>query len=474
LNFWFLLFLGLLCIRLSWQAVDSSPMLFLGDSESYLQTALSGYIPPDRSFSYGFIIRAIAFTTGSIQSLILVQMLASIGACLLIAIVLVRFLNVSKHIAFAMAAIWAAIEPLGLMYERYIMTEAFAQLALAVFVLFSVRYIRKPSLRDLFLAHLAATVLVSFRTAFVPVSLCAALMLPVLGSFSNTSAFQDREWWRKLLTALAVSLVSVLLFHQSYKVVNGQLAGAPPAYQYSDGFFLLAAWVPIVEAHDFDDQALGGRVLTGSTCPRHDLYAREAQRWLPSCTIGVLQDLVPNERRANQIARRAALSALYRDPSAVLVLAARTWLGYFDRTVLHTALRYDRGERQFQPSTIMLLEERLRVEDAKRLPSLSTPTNRLYLGSSTWISVLALCPLWFAGSLVACRKKERSQILSMIFLTLLVGLYLFAVTAPAAAVVPRYFHPLALLVMVPFAVVANRLFRWGVALSARQALFRRE
>ena len=36
--------------------LDSNPQVFMGDSVSYLTTAMLKWIPPDRSFVYGFLV----------------------------------------------------------------------------------------------------------------------------------------------------------------------------------------------------------------------------------------------------------------------------------------------------------------------------------------------------------------------------------------------------------------------------------
>ena len=75
--------LGFFALLLAIQAVllwmDHHPMFFFGDSESYLATAIFGWLPTDRSFVYGYFIRLVAVTTQSLTSLVIVQVLLFIG-----------------------------------------------------------------------------------------------------------------------------------------------------------------------------------------------------------------------------------------------------------------------------------------------------------------------------------------------------------------------------------------------------------
>ena len=53
-------FLSILLLKLALLAIDPQVRFFFGDSASYLLSAESGWIPPDRSFTYPYLIRATA------------------------------------------------------------------------------------------------------------------------------------------------------------------------------------------------------------------------------------------------------------------------------------------------------------------------------------------------------------------------------------------------------------------------------
>ena len=67
------LLLVILAIKFVFYLLDPQPRFLLGDSASYLWTALTGWIPEDRSFTIGFILRVLAVWPHSFQPMILVQ-----------------------------------------------------------------------------------------------------------------------------------------------------------------------------------------------------------------------------------------------------------------------------------------------------------------------------------------------------------------------------------------------------------------
>ena len=108
-------FLGL--TKLTVFVLDSNPQVVLGDSMSYLTTAMLGWIPPDRSFVYGFLVYNVTTRSRSLSSLVAVQTCAGIATALVTALILVRFFRAPFLIAAAMA-VAVAIEPQQLQIGR--------------------------------------------------------------------------------------------------------------------------------------------------------------------------------------------------------------------------------------------------------------------------------------------------------------------------------------------------------------------
>ena len=58
---------GILAIKVLVLFADGHPGYFFGDSATYLATAAFRWIPPDRSFLYGLLIRKLAYRFHCLQ-----------------------------------------------------------------------------------------------------------------------------------------------------------------------------------------------------------------------------------------------------------------------------------------------------------------------------------------------------------------------------------------------------------------------
>jgi hypothetical protein len=387
--------------------------------------------------------------------LIAAQSASSIVVALLLAYLLAEAFAIPRCFAFAVAVAWAALEPLALLYERYVMTEAFALVAFAAYVGLSIRYIMAPRLRDAVLAQAAATFVIAFRTLFVPISLLFALGLPII-ALTGRRSHGAASARRKLTLALLVSIAATALFHQTYRVANGWLADYPAAYQYEDGFFLLATWSPVLIVQDFDDRSLGEAVLAESDWTRTHCYLREAQRWGTGCIVDQFQHRVGTDLRANTAARRVAFRALWRDPIGVARLALASWLDGIDPERVRAAMRWDRGVLPVSPALAELMRDRFGVAQAAELHRIETATNRWYFMAVPWVRLLALAPFISFLALAVCPVGVRR---SMAFVALLTTCIIGATAFGAPTMVPRYYHAVAWLTLIPLSVIATWLGR---------------
>ena len=141
--------------------------VFLGDSQVYLSTALKGFIPPDRSFIYGFIIKLIAVPTHSLTSLIAFQVLTSTLSVIILCYALIKLFSVTPRVAF-IVGILCAVEPLQLLYERYIMTESLSLFVFSVYMVLIFYYLRKPRLVVLIVVQITWYLTDKFPVEFPP------------------------------------------------------------------------------------------------------------------------------------------------------------------------------------------------------------------------------------------------------------------------------------------------------------------
>jgi hypothetical protein len=71
-NGWWLFCVLIFAIKLLLLWLDPTPKLYMGDSGSYIRTALSGGIPADRSYFYGYLVRWLAVWPHSLTPLLVI------------------------------------------------------------------------------------------------------------------------------------------------------------------------------------------------------------------------------------------------------------------------------------------------------------------------------------------------------------------------------------------------------------------
>src|SRR4051794_21091348 len=119
--------------KLALYIADPYPSFHFGDSGAYLATALLKWIPPDRSFTYGFLLRPLVLGSHSLTSVLKLQIVGSGVASVILGMLLLCYFRAKPGIAVTFAGI-CAIEPLQLMAERFVMTETVATFGFAVYL----------------------------------------------------------------------------------------------------------------------------------------------------------------------------------------------------------------------------------------------------------------------------------------------------------------------------------------------------
>src|ERR1043166_510727 len=122
-----------LTIKLAGFALDQTPLFFMGDSGTYILSAIHHFVPSDRSFTYGLLLRWLAVWPGNLEALILAQVLVSAATAWLLGFTLLYFFEVQPALAI-MASVAFCLDPLQILHERLVLTEAFT-----IFVNASVR-----------------------------------------------------------------------------------------------------------------------------------------------------------------------------------------------------------------------------------------------------------------------------------------------------------------------------------------------
>lgn len=427
--------------------LDPSPKFFFGDSYCYLETATTGWIPPDRSFTYGFFIRATTFIQNSLWPLMAAQVLMGLGCSLGLAYVSRRYLGLKATWA-GLTGLLCALEPIQLHYERAVMTECLSLFLFVAYITACLRYLEKGRLGFLGFLQFLGTCLISVRLSFLPQVLAFSILLPLIrwafaGGESrgrSPKPLGSRKWWSKGLAHVIVSLALTLALHTGYKWLFAKLSGHAPGYAASTGYVLLATWAPVLKAKDFPDEKLGARLLESLDYDLRDPRLRNDQLFSPGGLVHRLKELLPDEIKAEAAARIAAFNALRRDPMGVAGLGMRTFLDFFDVNYLGKMIAEDLAFHQEDEYSNFreVFKERLSMVFAESQPM--TWLRRYYLAAVPWYWALLLTPLVGLWAIFRAPLNRKGAL----FLLFLAGLLpLGSATFLAVQPVVRYLHPVA-------------------------------
>ncbi len=451
---------GILLLKMLLLCIDHAPMFFLGDSVAYLNTAKWGYIPPDRSFLYGWIIYCVALSVHSLTPLLIVQTLAGAVSAFLCAHILRRFFNAPPLLAAA-CGILCAVEPLQLLFERYVMTEAFALLAFSLFVFAALCYLSEGTLRRLLIVQLAAVFVVAMRVSFLPILEAATLLMPLLALRAPADPAPRRAFPRAWKLTAGHLLLSCLLFFAlqgAYKwsyarLIQPQLPGARPEYNYDEGFHLLAFVAPIVQPRDFPDQAHAAEVFQLAWDIR-DPRRRYLQRWNPGGLVRNIEALYPDPLEARRLAKTTAWNAVRRDPGGEFRLSLFGYTDYFDREHLRLGMIQDRGGDRELPDDLLDFLRTYFHLDAAGLPHLVTLTNTWYYAAWWWYLGLLLLPAPMLLMIAVVPLRQRPHALLLFVFTCA---QIVVIAACSIGPTVRFLHAVAWLGLITGGVFAARI-----------------
>src|ERR1044072_8731381 len=149
---WWLFCFLILTFKLLLLGIEPVPQLFMGDSGSYLWTALTGWMPPDRSFLYGYVIRWTSNWMGTLTPLLILQVLLAALTSIFVALICRVIFRLPSGLVYLFGVI-CSLDPLQLVWERYVMTETISLFFYAVALLFSFLYLRQKRLWQLALVE---------------------------------------------------------------------------------------------------------------------------------------------------------------------------------------------------------------------------------------------------------------------------------------------------------------------------------
>lgn len=335
---WVLFCVAIASLKLLLLGIDPNPKLYMGDSGSYIFTAVTGWIPDDRSYLYGFVIRWTAIASHSFTALLILQLLVSSLSAILFTAICRSIFGLPWRWAYLFGFV-CALDPLQLLYERYVMAEAISLCFYAGSLYFGLRYLRHRRLSDLAAVQVLSVVLIAFRMSFLMLVQIDTLLLPVLafaGILWNSVRGKQGDAagrWVPLRTCgghLLASVALMFVLHGGYKRLTGRLAEREPAYLHSTGLTLLSTLAPVLEPEDSPDPGLAELISHGDELELKTFSLRNSQRFSPDRLIDRLSKLQPEPMKADQIAKQTAVHALVRDPYGVAGLAWQTYAIYWD------------------------------------------------------------------------------------------------------------------------------------------------
>jgi len=465
-----LIFLSLvLLIKAGVFFLDHLPKFFLGDSATYIRTALTGWIPPDRSFVYGFLLGLIAVPARSLTPLLLLQVCLSALSAVILSYILIRVLGIRPVVGFAMGLL-CALEPMQLLYERFILTPSTALFVFALYMLLIFLYLRHVRLLLLPAIQLVAVVLISLRMSYFPLFLIMTVILPFLvlpkpGPVPSATLSSGRTVLRKpvffrsraglLLLHLLLSLGSAYLLTLGYKHVNGHLSGKPPALQYEAGFFLLADFSPLIQPEDFPRPGLRDKVFGTLEFDLRERKFRGKHRWMPGGLVHNVKEAIPDALEAEKAARTTVLNAFKRKPFEFLLLSLKSWRDHLDARYLQRFMVGDLGGSRFTDEYLDMLKKTFSL-DSDYAPRAKTLTGAYFFHTRLWIQGLLFLPFLALFTIFICGKTIRPPAFMLFIATS--AIICTSVTLMDSPCM-RYIMPAAWMSFIIFGILIDSLFR---------------
>ncbi|MEY2489230.1 MAG: hypothetical protein QOC70_1172 [Verrucomicrobiota bacterium] len=453
---WWFFCLLLVSLKLFLLALDPLPKLFIGDSACYISTALAGWIPDDRSYFYGYVIRWVALWTGSLTSLLLLQSFISALTALVLAYTCRSVIGLSMRASFVFGLL-CALDPLQLVWERYVMTETISLFLYVTLLYFSFLYLKRRGIRHLVIVQGLSVLLIGFRMSYLLVVQVNAVLLPTMAFFPILlAAWRSRRGaqagrFRALRLAFVHVVTSIgvmLLLHGAYRQANGLLCDREPAYLYATGLHLLAFWAPILTPADASDERLARIIEQGDEFDIKDLTERNNQRFESDYLVDRWQQVEFDTTRASQIAKETAVRALRRNPLQVLRLAAQTFAQYWNlRDLRHYAI-IDLGHHDLTPEQNAMLAESFHfATDGRIIGAPPTFLQRFFLISWPYCYFVLLSPLLGISAVYLARERQIALLL-LLHLVIILGVTFTFAVAPSL----RYLQPASLLTLLTVAL----------------------
>ena len=435
----------------------------MGDSGSYIWTAITGWIPPDRSYFYGYVLRWLAVLPKSFTPLLIIQALAGAATAIIFAMICSRFFEISRALSYFFGLL-CALDPCQVVWERYVMTETFSLLIYVLVLYWSFLYLRNRRIWQLAVVQVLSVALIGFRMSYLPMVQACTLLLPAfafapffLRALRNRSGAQVS--WLHILSAagaqVIASVVIMLVTHSAYKHMNGWLIKREPAYLYTTGHHLASMWAPALQPGDATDPRLRDLIAEGHKFKLHDPRARNAQHFAHGFLIDRWSKIEKNFRKNNLVAKQTAMNALRHRPLQIIDLAVKTYLGYWQIQAIQFYARSDLGYGNLTDDNVKILAETFGVKAEKEVTGQPLSLLQLYfVWSWPYYFIVLLSPLTCALATWLCRCRSFALLL---FIHASILMLVITTLSPQPGI--RYLQPLSMLSLFSIAICIDWIAR---------------
>ena len=456
------LFCGLvLAIKLLLFWLDPTPKLFMGDSGAYVHTALTGWIPGDRSYFYGYLVRWFAVWPHSFTPLLLIQALASAATAIVFALICIRFLEISNRLSFLFGLL-CALDPCQLVWERYVMTETFSLLVYVLVLYWSLAYLRDRRLWQLAVVQALSVLLIGFRMSYLLVVQVCTILLPLIAFArcalpSLRTRFELRASKTGVLTIglthVIASVAMTFVMHGAYKYANGWLSSREPAYLYDAGAHLVAVWAPALKPSDASDPRFADLITNGDQFKIKNLHVRNAQQFGQGLLVKRWREIEKDLRKNDRVARETAMNALRCRPIEIARLAVQTYLEYWNPASIRWYARTDLGYAKMREDDVKMFAENFGLQTVIRPSTLPhSLLQRYFLGAWPYYFIVVVSPLLCAFAIWLSRDPPFAFLLFVHASILMV-----VVTALSPQACIRYLQPVSVLTLLSIAICVNSL-----------------
>ena len=462
-NAWWLFCALIFAVKLLLLWLDSTPKLYMGDSSSYIHTALTGSIPSDRSYFYGYLVRWLAVWPHSFTPLLIAQALASGATAIVFALVCSRFFGMPKRLSFLFGSL-CALDPCQLVWERYVMTESFSLLVYVLVLYWSLAYLRDRRLWQLAVIQALSVLLIGFRMSFLPVVLACTILLPLIAfarcvfpALRKRSEAQAAEAGVLTIGLMHViaSITMMFVMHDAYRYANGWLSKREPAYLHDSGTHLAAVWAPALEPSDATDTRFHDLIANGHEFRIEDPTLRNAQHFGEGFLIDRWRKIEKKRRKRDRIARETAMNALRRRPLQIAGLALKTYMGYWDIASIQSYAREDLGYGELSDEQLKVFVEKFRFTTVKVLPAQPfSLLQQYFLSGWPYYFIVVVSPLTCA--LATWASRQRTYVF-LLFIHASILMVVIIALSPQASV--RYLQPVSMLTLLSIAICIDWLSR---------------